>query len=105
MSFTDTTNMAQRVAAALRLAKAALTSPVHLAIPSINGEIAAACVERDVHKRAKSFYFTNVSGEEESDALLTLTDALGGQGYSARRIVKILIIDYLLDLIEQGATV
>lgn len=105
MSFTDTTNMAQRVAAALRLSKAALTGTAHFAIPSIGGEISAAGVERDVHKRAVFFYFSNVSGKEESDAMFTLADALGVQGFLAQRIVKILIIDYLLDLIEQGATV
>lgn len=105
MSFTDTTNMAQRVAAALRLAKAALTGTAHLAIPSISGEISAAGVERDVRERTMCFYFCHVRGRVEIDAMFTLADALGVQGFLAQRIVKILIIDYLLDLIEQGATV
>jgi hypothetical protein len=97
--------MAQRVAAALRLAKAALTGPAHFAIPSISGEISAAGVEPDVRMRTMRFYFFHVRGKVESDAMLTLADALEVQGFLAQRIVKILIIDYLLDLIEQGATV
>lgn len=105
MSFTDTTNMAQRVAAALRLAKAAFTGTAHFVVPSIRGEISAAGVERDVRERTMRFYFCHVRGWAESDAILTLADALEIQNFVAQRIVKILIIDYLLDLIEQGATV
>lgn len=105
MSFTDTTNMAQRVAAALRLAKAALTGTAHFATPSISWELSAAGVEPDVRMRTMRFYFFHVRGKVESDAILTMADALGAQCFAAQRIVKILIIDYLLDLIEQGATV
>lgn len=102
MSFTNTTNMTQRAAAALREAKAVLIDTDAL---GIGDAMVLAGVERDVHTRALRFYFTNVPGKEEHDATFTLAGALGAQCFSAQRIVKILIIDYLLDLIEQGATV
>lgn len=101
MSFTTTTNMTQRVAAALRLAKAVL---IDTTAPSIDAALAIAGVEADVRMRTMCFYFFHVRGMVELDALVTLADVLGAARFEASSGVKILIIDYLLDLIEQGAT-